>query len=118
MSTVQLSRTALTSSFQRAVDKFEKNLTPKQKLEFPTCTLESVRQDVITIQERRGNQKTMRNMARIQKFLEAMDQYGRVVDALLNSTPFLGYIWVGSSPSSQYARIWWTSLISIATGTH
>lgn len=38
----------------------------------------------------------MRNMARIQAFLEGMDDYRKVVEAFLNCTPFLGYVWVGS----------------------
>ena len=36
----------------------------------------------------------MRNMARIQVFLEGMDEYRKVVEAFLNCTPFMGYVWV------------------------
>jgi hypothetical protein len=82
------------TSFQRAVDKFTKSLTVKQRQEFAVCSLDDVRQTVVTVQEKRGSQKNMRNMARLQAFLEAMEQYGKVVEVFLNCTPFLGYIWV------------------------
>jgi hypothetical protein len=82
------------TSFQRAVDKFTRSLTPKQRQEFDGCSLDDVRQTVVTVQEKRGSQKTMRNMARLEAFLEAMEQYGKVVEAFLNCTPFLGYVWV------------------------
>ena len=80
--------------FQRAIEKFTRNLSPKQRQEFQACTLEDVIQEVQMIQERRGNQRALRGMARLQKFIEAMKQYGEIVNVLLNSTPFLGYVWV------------------------
>jgi len=90
------------TSFQRAVDKFTKSLTVKQRQEFAVCSLDDVRQAVVTLQEKRGSQKKMRNMARLQAFLEAMDQYRKVVEAFLNCTPFLGYIWVWPSYKNQF----------------
>jgi hypothetical protein len=93
-STKEPSTGSPSTSFQRAVDKFNKSLTVKQRQEFSVCSLEDVRQTIVTIQEKQGSQKKMRNMARIQAFLEAMEQYGKVVEVFLNCTPFLGYIWV------------------------
>ena len=53
----------------------------------------------------------MRDMARIQAFLEGMDEYRKVVEAFLNCTPFMGYVWVcrhasqeEPSSSNHYAR--------------
>jgi hypothetical protein len=90
----QVSGGTPSTSFQRAVEKFTKSLTIKQRQEFTVCSLDDVHQTVVTVQERRGDQKDMRNMARLQAFLEAMDQYRKVVEAFLNCTPFLGYVWV------------------------
>jgi hypothetical protein len=101
MSTKEPSTAAHSTGFQRAVNKFTKILTVKQKQEFAVCSLEDVRQAILTIQEKRGSQKNMRNMARIQAFLEVMEQYGKVVEVLLNSTPFLGYVWVRRSYKYQ-----------------
>ncbi|KAL8707590.1 MAG: hypothetical protein Q9220_007431 [cf. Caloplaca sp. 1 TL-2023] len=80
-------------TFHRAVEKFTKTLTAKQKDGFDVCKLQDVYDVVQTIQTRRGNEKTLRNMARLKSFLEAMDQYRLVVEAFLNCTPFMGYVW-------------------------
>jgi hypothetical protein len=82
------------ASFERALKKFTENLTAKQRREFSSCTLEHVHHTISAIQRERGSQKNMRNMTRIESFLEAMDQLGKVVEVFLNSTPYLGYIWV------------------------
>jgi hypothetical protein len=92
------------TSFQRAVEKFTKSLTVKQRHEFTVCSLDDVHQTIVTVQERRGDQKAMRNMARLQAFLEAMDQYRKVVEAFLNCTPFLGYVWVWPSRKNQFRK--------------
>ncbi|KAL8950879.1 MAG: hypothetical protein Q9222_003113 [Ikaeria aurantiellina] len=86
-------RDAPSLTFQRAIEKFTKTLTAKQKADFGPCKLEDVYETVEKIQKRRGSERTLRNMARLQSFLEAMDQYRRVVEAFLNCTPFLGYVW-------------------------
>jgi hypothetical protein len=88
--------------FQRASEKFAASLTDKQRRDFTKCTLEDVRQTVENLQKERGDQKKMRNMARLQAFLEAMDEYRKVVEAFLNCTPFLGYVWVGNFLNWQF----------------
>jgi hypothetical protein len=94
--------------FQRASEKFATSLTDKQRRDFTKCSLEDVRQTVENLQKERGDQKKMRNMARLQAFLEAMDQYRKVVEAFLNCTPFLGYVWVGNFLNWQfYSRNLW-----------
>lgn len=87
---------SLSTCFQRASEKFAMSLTDKQRQDFIGCSLEDVRQTVKDLQKEREDRKKMRNMARLQAFLEAMDQYRKVVEAFLNCTPFLGYVWVGT----------------------
>lgn len=99
---------SLSMCFQRASEKFAARLSNKQRQEFTECSLEDVRQTVKDLQKEREGQKKMRNMARLQAFLEAMDQYRKVVEAFLNCTPFLGYVWVGSFLTWRvYSRNLW-----------
>ena len=84
------------TAVEKAVEKLKAKLTPKEQREFKACTLKDVLQTVDEIQERQGNQKNLRGLAKIQSFLEAMEQYRTVVEAFLNCTPFLGYVWVRS----------------------
>lgn len=39
-------------------------------------------------------QKKVMNMARLRAFLEAMDQYGKVVETFLNSSNVVAFVWV------------------------
>lgn len=87
-------RTPPSSSFDRAIDRFTNSLTAKQRREFAACSLEDVYTSIVAIQDAQGTQNAMRNMARIQGFLEGMDEYRKVVEAFLNCTPFMGYVWV------------------------
>ena len=82
------------STFDRAVERFTKSLTDEQKKTFQRCSIQDVCDSIDAIQNEHGSQNKLRNMARIQAFLEGMDEYRKVVEAFLNCTPFMGYIWV------------------------
>lgn len=79
---------------QRAESKFVESLSPKQRSDFSHSTLEDVYQTILDIQKKHGSSKELRNMARMEGFLHAMNQLGEMVDRFLNSTPFMGYVWV------------------------
>ncbi|KAI4216632.1 MAG: hypothetical protein LQ351_001121 [Letrouitia transgressa] len=93
MSSHNDSREEPSLAFKKAVEKFTKTLSAKQKKDFTHSTLEDVYDAIKSIQDRRGSDQTLRNMARVQSFLEAMDEYRKVIEAFLNCTPFLGYVW-------------------------
>ena len=95
------SRTPPSSSFDRAINRFTNSLTPKQRQDFTVCSLEDVQNSIVAIQSTRGTQNSLRNLARIQGFLEGMDEYSKVVEAFLNCTPFMGYVWVWDAYSSN-----------------
>jgi cell fate (sporulation/competence/biofilm development) regulator YlbF (YheA/YmcA/DUF963 family) len=45
------------------------------------------------IQAKQSAKKEMMNFTRIQSFLEAMKQFGAVVEVFLNTTEFLAFVW-------------------------
>ncbi|KAK2792536.1 hypothetical protein FQN51_001654 [Onygenales sp. PD_10] len=83
----------LSISFQRALEKFKSQLSEKQKAEFTHTKLEDVRQAAYRIQLEHGGPKEMKTMIRIKGFLEAMEQYGKVIEVFLNSNIMVGFIW-------------------------
>ena len=85
------------SAFDRAIERFSSALTDKQKKSFQQCSIQDVYDSIDAIQSEHGSRNKMRNMARVQAFLEGMDEYGKVVEAFLNCTPFMGYVWVSHS---------------------
>ncbi|KAK2782046.1 hypothetical protein FQN53_000222 [Emmonsiellopsis sp. PD_33] len=79
--------------FQRALDKIKSQLSEEEKAEFTNTKLEDVRQAAYDIQLQHGGPKEMKTMIRIQGFLEAMEQYGKVIEVFLNSSIMVGFIW-------------------------
>jgi len=85
------------NTFNEVLSHFMASLTDDQKEDFKLTTLDDLQNTVLDIQERKAASKTMRYVARMRPFLEAMDQFGKVVEVFLNASQFLAYIWVTDS---------------------
>jgi beta-phosphoglucomutase-like phosphatase (HAD superfamily) len=79
--------------FQEILSKFKKRLTQNELENFQFATLEDVRREMARIQLEQANRKEMMHMPRIQSFLEAMDQFGKVIEVFLNSSEFVAFVW-------------------------
>ncbi|KAG8677696.1 hypothetical protein FPOAC2_03877 [Fusarium poae] len=79
--------------FDKAVAKFKKGLTKDQAQIFAGCTLDDVKNEIKDIQNRHGSQRRLRNMERLSKFVEGMDQLGKVVEVFLNLHNTVALIW-------------------------
>lgn len=80
--------------FQRALVRFTDQLSPDEKREFEFSTLEEVYDVIERIQNVHASERKMRNLTRIKSFLEAMEQYGKVIEVFLNSANLLAFVWV------------------------
>ena len=80
-------------TFQRTLTSFKTRLTPKEQDDFQFATLEDVRKTIARIQNEQESLKEMMNMSRIQSFLEAMEQFGKVIEVFLNASNFVAFIW-------------------------
>jgi hypothetical protein len=79
--------------FQEILSNFKKRLNQKELEDFKFATLEDVEREMDRIQREQANRKEMMNMPRIQSFLEAMDQFGKVIEVFLNSSDFVAFVW-------------------------
>jgi hypothetical protein len=79
--------------FEVILEDFKKNLTPKERQDFQFVTLNDVRETTLRIQRDQEHLKTMMNMARLESFLEAMNQFGKVVDVFANANVFVAFVW-------------------------
>jgi hypothetical protein len=84
---------AIQDSFQDALKTFKARLNSKERDDFQFTTLEDVRVTIAHIQAEQGNQKTMMNLNRLESFLEAMNQFGNVIEVFLNASNFVCFIW-------------------------
>lgn len=83
----------LEDSFRISLTKFKKDLTQKEQDDFQITSLEDVRHEIGRIQNEQARRKEMLNMTRIQSFLEAMEQFGKVIEVFVNTSEFVAFVW-------------------------
>lgn len=93
----------LETSLRLILSSFEKRLTQEELEDFQSTTLKDVQKEIGRIQAEQASQKTMMNMTRIQSFIEAMDQFGKVIEVFLNSSEFVAFIW---GPVKFILQVW------------
>jgi hypothetical protein len=81
------------SPFEDILVNFKKHLTTKELEDFEFVTLKDVQVAVLGIQRDQENLKTMMNMTRVQSFLEAMTQFGKVIEVFANAHIFVCAVW-------------------------
>ena len=95
--------TSIEDTFRATLSNFKKRLTPKEQDDFSFSTLEDVHKEIDRIQSEHGSQKMMMNMTRLQSFLEAMDQFGKVIEVFVNASEFVAFIW---GPLKFILQVW------------
>jgi len=79
---------------EEAFDKFEQTVTVDDARIFNSTTLQDVRQAALKIEDQLASRQSLRNLRRLQPFLEGLHRYGKTIDVLCNGTPYLPWIWV------------------------
>lgn len=88
--------------FEIALEDFKENaqLGPDEVKEFRFADLNSLRSTIKRIQAEQEAKRRMRNMKRLEPFLQTMEQYGHTVDVFVNTSEILAFVWV----SVRWAR--------------
>lgn len=81
-------------AFQHALASFKAKVDPKLASEFEMTTLPDLKRALASIQRKHVSERQLRNMGRLSRFLDAMDQYGKVIEVFLNVTDVLAFVWV------------------------
>jgi hypothetical protein len=87
--------------FEDAFKRFEQTVHFDDKREFQLTTLQDVRDAARQIERDLGDRGCLRNMRRLQPFFDGLDRYSTIIDVLCNGTPYLPYIWVGETRTSE-----------------
>ena len=80
-------------TLQDAFERFASTVAPDDKRLFHNTQLKDVRDEAIRIERQLRARRTQRCMARLDKFLQGIEHYSKVVEVLCNGTPFLPWIW-------------------------
>ncbi|KAJ3548577.1 hypothetical protein NM208_g941 [Fusarium decemcellulare] len=81
------------NAFQRALKDFESRLKPSEISKFKATALDDLKVTILAIQSEQRSRKQMMHMGRIMSFLEAMEQFGKVIEVFLNVADMLAFIW-------------------------
>lgn len=73
--------------------EFKKRLTAKEEETFQVTSLDDVRHSIARIQKEQDTVKQMMNLPRLKAFLEAMDQFGKIVEVFVNTSEFVAFVW-------------------------
>lgn len=79
--------------FQKALAGFRARLSKTELESFKISTIDDVKQTIVDIQARQEEKQESMNLSRILGFLEAMTQFGKVVEVFLNTSEILAFIW-------------------------
>jgi len=89
--------------FHDVLERFKTSLSSNDRDEFQFTTLDDLQAVIAAIQEKQASEKKMRNLTRLKKFLEAMDEYGKVIEIFLNNSQFIAFVWVSLGPTVRCA---------------
>ena len=84
---------AVEKIFEEAASDFAQRLSQKELDTFNRTTYAHVKQEILKIQHDGETFKNMRNLNRLRSFLEAMEQYSKVIEVFLNVNQFVGLVW-------------------------
>lgn len=82
-----------TPLFERSLEAFKKDLNKKDRDSFKFSTLEDLEQCLTQLQVKHRSQRRMQNLNRLKPFLEAMNQFGKVVEVFCNSSQIVPFLW-------------------------
>jgi hypothetical protein len=80
-------------AFQSAMRKFKARLTGDNLVDFQNTTYEQLCQRISQIQQDQEGSKIMMNMRRLQSCLEAMHQFGEIIEVFLNVSDAIAFVW-------------------------
>lgn len=102
---------SLSHELEALLHKYRLRCTREAAEKFHNTTILEVKAQILSIQKQHGNEKKMMNMKRIEKFVNAMDHWGKVASKLTsNSASLIAFIWGPAKSLLQEASTFTDSL--------
>ncbi|KAK4165547.1 hypothetical protein QBC43DRAFT_315446 [Cladorrhinum sp. PSN259] len=95
---------------ENALKEFRQKLTDKQRQDFQSCTLQDVEKAIKDVERAQAAKRNQRNMQRISKFVEGMNQLGQVIEVFLNVHQAVAFLWAPIKFVLLIAGTWSDSL--------
>ena len=81
------------AALDRAIVQFRNRLKGTELMEFKGTTHENLREELLKVQEKQEARLETMNLARIKHCLEAMHQFGQVIEIFLNVSDAVAFVW-------------------------
>jgi hypothetical protein len=81
------------NSFRHALQTFKASLSVEELEEFELVTLRDLKIRLQAIQNKQESKKRLRNMRRLNYFLEAVEGHGKTIQVFLNTSDILCFVW-------------------------
>ncbi|KAJ4267106.1 hypothetical protein NW762_003204 [Fusarium torreyae] len=101
---------ARSTSFERSLDQFRRELSDDQKKEFSGANQKYVNSMLQDMQSKLGREKGLRRLTRIEKFLGAMKHIEALVTIFLNVSEVVAFVW-GPIKLALMAATTWTDSV-------
>jgi len=86
-------------SFRRVLQQFkDEHLKGSECEQFQFTNLGDLQSSMREIQDNQASKAKMRNMNRLRKFLEGMEQYENLIEVFLNASEYVAFVWVRWKP--------------------
>lgn len=85
------------SPFEEAIGRFTEGLRRRDVEDIRVTTLKHLKASIANLQARQHSQRRLQNLNRLEPFLEAIEQYGKVVSSLYGDINIVAFVWVGYS---------------------
>jgi hypothetical protein len=86
--------TSQSTAFQQVLAIFKTKVDRELVSEFEMTTLSDLKLTLASIQRKHASDRRVRDMGRLSRFLDAMNQFGKVIEVFLNATDVLAFVWV------------------------
>ncbi|EQB58428.1 hypothetical protein CGLO_01329 [Colletotrichum gloeosporioides Cg-14] len=101
------SNSQLKDGFKRAAENFKDSIPADLAKRFAkqTNNLASLRDEIKAIQDDHGKKGSLRNLPRLQKFVEAMNQLGQVIEVFVNANDLVCFIWIAKAHLDNFDKL-------------
>ncbi|KAK1851074.1 zinc finger protein [Colletotrichum chrysophilum] len=101
------SNSQLKDGYERAANNFKDSIPADLAKRFAKQTndIASLRKEIKTIQDDHGKKGSLRNLPRLQKFVEAMNQLGQVIEVFVNANDLVCFIWIAKTHLDNFDKL-------------
>jgi len=83
--------------FKQTIADLKQSLTAEQARDFRFTTFEDLQETISGLQTKHILDRANRNLNRVKPFLEAVKQWGKVIEVFVNASDMVAFVWVRTS---------------------